>query len=104
MNKEFEKLLPRSYKPISGWGYFWRKVLYAIPVLGWIFLIIHAVAAQNRHTRSFARSYFCGLLLFAIIAVIVAALLVAAIATGFINFDEFAATYEQSMANFQSMI
>ncbi len=101
MNKEFERLLPRSYKPVSAWGYFWRKVLYSIPVLGWVFLIIHALAAQNRHTRSFARSYFCALLLGAIIAVVVAAILVAAMAVGAIEPEAFKTTFEEIMAKVQ---
>jgi len=68
--KATDKLLPKAYRPLSGWGYFWRAVLFNIPVIGWICLLITAIAGKSRHGRSFARSYFCGLLL----AIIVAAL------------------------------
>ncbi len=68
--KNIEKQLPKSYRPISGWGYFWRAVLYAIPVLGWIVLLINAIGSKNRNGRYFARSYFCALLLAVIAAVV----------------------------------
>lgn len=71
--KAIEKQLPKSYRPISGWGYFWRNVFYNIPVIGWLFLLINAIGSKNRNGRNFARSYFCGLL----IAVLVVAILVA---------------------------
>ena len=72
--KQIEKHLPKSYRPISGWGYFWRAVLYAIPVLGQIILLINALGAKNRNGRNFARSYFCALLIALIGAVVVVVL------------------------------
>ena len=68
--KQIEKHVPKSYRPISGWGYFWRTVLYAIPVLGWLILLINAIGSKNRNGRNFARSYFCALLIAIIIAVV----------------------------------
>ena len=76
--KEIEKHLPKSYRPISGWGYFWRSVFYAIPVIGWLFVLINALGAKNRNGRNFARSYFCGLLMAIIVAAIVVAIYFAA--------------------------
>ena len=72
--KEIEKHLPKSYRPISGWGYFWRAVFYAIPVIGWLFVLINALGAKNRNGRNFARSYFCALLIALIVAVVVVVL------------------------------
>lgn len=68
--KNTDMLLPKAYRPLSPWNYFWRTVLYAIPVIGWICLLVHAIGCKNRHGRSFARSYFCALLVGAIIAVV----------------------------------
>lgn len=68
--KAAEMLLPKAYRPLSSWNYFWRSVLYLIPVIGLIFLFVHAINAKSRHGRSFARSYFCGLLILAIAALI----------------------------------
>ena len=72
--RQIEKHLPKSYRPISGWGYFWLTVLYAIPVLGWLFLLFNAIGAKNRNKRNYARSYFCALLVAIIIAVVVVVL------------------------------
>lgn len=72
-NKQIEKLLPKAYRPLSAWGYFWRSVLYAIPVIGWIVLLVKAIGAKNRNVRNYARSYFCGLLIAVIIAVLAVA-------------------------------
>lgn len=69
--RNIEKQLPKAYRPISGWGYFWRAVLYAIPVIGWIVLLVNAIGSKNRNGRYFARSYFCALLLGVIVAVVV---------------------------------
>ena len=72
--KEIEKHLPKSYRPISAWGYFWRAVLYAIPVIGWLFLLIHAIGSKNRNGRYYARSYFCALLIGLILGAVVVVL------------------------------
>ncbi len=52
-----EQLLPKSYRPLSPWNYFWRAVLYSIPVIGWIFMLVHAIAGKSRHGRCFAGAY-----------------------------------------------
>ncbi len=62
--------IPKIFKPISAWGYIGFSILYAIPVIGWIFLFVNAFAAKNRNVRSHARSYFCGLLLIVILGVV----------------------------------
>ena len=62
-----------KYAPISAWGYFGYQLLFAIPVIGFICLLIFTFAGGNVNRRNFARSYWCALLvglIFAIIAVI----------------------------------
>ncbi|MBQ4014315.1 MAG: hypothetical protein II610_03550 [Treponema sp.] len=54
-------------KPISMWGYFGYEILFALPVIGWIILIVNAIAAKNVNVKNFARSYFCLLIVAAII-------------------------------------
>ena len=68
--KASDMLLPKAYRPLSPWSYFWRSVLYSIPVIGWLILLIHVFACKSRHGRSFAR--------FHLLAVIVAAIVLAA--------------------------
>ena len=66
--------LPERYKPLGAWGYFWYSVLFAIPVIGFIALIVCAVCASNINLRSYARSFFVGFIM-VIIAIIVVLLL-----------------------------
>ncbi len=47
---------------LGAWSYFWLEVLYAIPVIGWIILIIHACMSSHENRCHFARSFFCWLL------------------------------------------
>lgn len=72
---EFElQHLPEAYRPLSPWAYFGLGILYALPVLGWIFLIIHAIGSRNLNRRNYARSYFCVYLLAIILTVVLAAM------------------------------
>lgn len=57
-------------KPISMWGYFGYEILFALPIIGWIILIVHAIGAKNVNVRNFARSYFCLLIILAVIFVL----------------------------------
>ena len=82
MYQNYGTVIPASYKPISAWGYFGYRLLYSIPIIGWIFLIVHALAASNVNVRRHARSYFCSFLLVVlIIAAITALVLVTGIFT-----------------------
>lgn len=90
--RNIEKQLPKSYRPITGWGYFWRTILYSIPVVGQIVLLINAIGAKNRNGRYFARSYFCALLVLVILAAVVVALDVLALNGSISNLVEKVAT------------
>ena len=50
--------LPEKYQPISPAAYFWLGVLFALPVVGFIFLIVFSCSNGNINRRNFARSYF----------------------------------------------
>ena len=61
---EFElQHLPEAYRPLSPWS-------YALPLLGWIFLIVHAIGSANINRRNYARSYFCVYVLAIILGVL----------------------------------
>ena len=64
--------IPAGYEPISMWGYFGYEILFAIPIIGWIFLIIFALTAENHNLRNFARSQFCVMILWLFLVVIMA--------------------------------
>ena len=70
--------IPKEYKPISTWGYFGYEILFAIPVIGFIVLIIFALGGSgNQNVKNFARSKFC--LLVVALALIGVACLIAGI-------------------------
>lgn len=71
--KEIEKHLPKAYRPITGWGYFLRAILYSIPVIGWIIAWCKAARAKNRNVANYARMFgtFAVLAVLAIVAVVV---------------------------------
>ena len=62
--------LPEAYRPLSPWTYFGLGVRYSLPLVGWIFLIVHAVGSQNLNRRNYARSYFCVYVLAIILGVL----------------------------------
>ena len=62
--------IPEEYKPISAWGYFGYEILFAIPIIGFILLLVFALGGtQNINLRNFARSYFCIYLILIIVIV-----------------------------------
>ena len=62
--------IPSNYKPLSAWAYFGYQLLFAIPLVGFILLIVFSFNDDNINRRNYARSYFCSLLIGAIIGVI----------------------------------
>ena len=67
MNDFEQQYLPEAYRPLSPWTYFGLSILYAVPVIGWVFLIAHAVASRNINKRNSARSFFCVYILAAVL-------------------------------------
>lgn len=59
-----------KYKPLTAWNYFWLQMLFAVPVVGFVFLIVFAISPKNINRRSFARSYFCYYIVMAIVLTI----------------------------------
>lgn len=64
--------IPYEYRPLSPWAYFGYQLLFAIPIVGLILLIVFSFSSSNINRRNFARSYFCVLLILAIIVGIIA--------------------------------
>lgn len=66
--------IPPEYRPISMWGYFGYELLFAIPVIGFIFLLVYALGGtRNINVRNFARSYFCVLVILIVLMLILIA-------------------------------
>lgn len=63
-----------EYKPISMWGYFGYELLFAIPVVGFIILLVFAFGGSgNVNVKNFARSKFCIFILSLVIFLVMAA-------------------------------
>ena len=87
--KVIEKpFIPDNYQPLSPWAYFWLNILFAVPVVGFVFLIVFSFSKGNINRRNFARSYWCLWIIFAIIAVIIIALAIALYATSGVSFND----------------
>ena len=54
--------LPDHLKPIGAWAYFGLQLLFAIPIVGFVFLIVFSFSRGNLNRRSFARAYWCSAL------------------------------------------
>lgn len=51
------------YRPLTAWAYVGYTLLFAIPVIGFILLIVFSFSSGNINRRSFARSFWCFMLL-----------------------------------------
>ena len=65
-------VIPASHKPIRAWGYVGYRILFNIPVIGWLIWLFKALGAKNKNVKNFARSYFCEVVLALIVAVVLA--------------------------------
>lgn len=59
---------PERFRPLSPWAYLGYTILFAIPLVGFICLIVFSLSDTNINRRNFARSFFCSLVLSLIIA------------------------------------
>lgn len=73
---------------MGAWSYFFLNILYAIPVVGLIFLIVHACMPSHENRCHYARSFFCALLVLLIFAAIGAAIALIGGADITSNFEE----------------
>ena len=62
--------LDSKYRPLGAWEYFGYTLLFSLPLIGFICLLIFCFSDSNINRRSFARSYFCGFFIVAILAVV----------------------------------
>ena len=90
--------LPKKYRPVGAWGYFWYNILFSIPVIGLIALIVCSASSKNIVRRSYARSYWCAIVVALIFIVAIAAVGAALVLTGVIPMDTITAYIEELLA------
>ena len=66
----FRKYSLNQLKPLSAWAYFGLSLLFSVPIVGLVFLIVFSCSSANINRRSFARSYWCGYILVAVVVLI----------------------------------
>ena len=68
-------VLPKENKPLSPWAYYGLQLLFAIPLVGFICLIVFSLDNGNINRRNFARSYWCNLLITLAVVIVITVLL-----------------------------
>lgn len=67
--------LPRRLRPLGAWAYFGYSLLLSIPVVGLILLFVFSFGKnRNVNLKSYARSHFCYLIIYAVAIILFAAL------------------------------
>lgn len=69
--QDYPNNLPNQYRPLSAWAYLGYNILFAIPLIGFIMLIVFAFDSSNINRRNYARSFFCAYLIAFILLIIV---------------------------------
>ena len=60
-----------DYRPLGMWTYFAYDILFAVPIVGWIVLLILAFGAgKNVNLKNYARSKFCLLIILVILIIL----------------------------------
>ena len=60
--------LPEEFKPLGAWAYFGYNILFSIPLVGFILLLVFSLGGtRNINLRNYARSFFCLLLISAVL-------------------------------------
>ncbi|MBE6635696.1 MAG: hypothetical protein E7617_05820 [Ruminococcaceae bacterium] len=67
--------LPKKYRPLGAWRYFWLNFLYVLPVIGQICLIVHAISERNINRRSYARCFLLAIIIGLVLVGVLALLL-----------------------------
>ena len=75
--------IPPEYKPIKPFGYLGYNLLYAIPLIGFIALLVNAIGAKNLNVRNYARSFLWNIFFIITLVVVIVALFY----MGYMNFD-----------------
>ena len=62
---------PRQFAPVSTGAFFGYKLLYGIPVVGWILCLVFSFTEKNVNKRNFARATLMGLIISLVITCVI---------------------------------
>ncbi len=79
---EKEPEIPRENKALSPWAYFGYSLLFAIPVIGWILLVVFSFIPKNVNLKNFARSYWLWAIVLLAITLVVLILIMTGVLRG----------------------
>lgn len=58
MEEKNEMNVPEEYKPISPIGYIGYSILFALPLIGWIFVLVFGLSKNgNKNRKNLAMAY-----------------------------------------------
>ena len=88
---------------MGAWSYVGLEILYCIPVIGWIFLIVHCFTSSHENRMHFARSFFAKLLIVIIISAILCLVLYLTVGRQYFDhqaevqrvFDQYSREYQE---------
>ena len=82
--------IPPEYKPISMWGYIGYNFLFAIPLVGFILMIVFSCGgANNINVRNYARSYLCIIIICTIITIAIYVILFSLMGASALSMSEY---------------
>lgn len=71
MNQSQAPQDPRQFAPVSTGAFFGYKLLYGIPVVGWILCLVFSFTEKNVNKRNFARATLIGLIISLVITCVI---------------------------------
>ena len=92
--------LPKKYRPLGAWGYFWYNILFCIPVIGLIAIIACSVSSKNIVRRSFARNWLCNIVIATIFALVAGAVGGTLVLTGILPWETITDFFSRLIAVF----
>ncbi|MBR6530267.1 MAG: hypothetical protein IKT43_02515 [Clostridia bacterium] len=82
-SKAYRRLLDKTYAPMSAWNVFGVLLLFAVPIIGFIFAVVFACGGcRKKQKASFARGYLLVLLFSLLFALILGAVFIWLVSAG----------------------
>ena len=82
-SKAYRRLLDKTYAPMSAWNVFGVLLLFAVPIIGFIFAVVFACGGcRKKQKATFARGYLLVLLFSLLFALILGAVFIWLVSAG----------------------